>query len=301
MFIKKNNQQHNRNPSNKSNENNHVSSSQNSLNYQQDFQTFNNNYKDNFNNITNNSIKLSARDSLNLVIDNSPINMNKINIPPIYPQSTKNSNSKLINNNYITNKKSLKNSKKENVDFHNLSGEKILSPKSNFKFQNEFLSRSKSSEKLKKDVTYNRRVLNNDSSKTLDVNFSSVELYLRRRHTEAQNKLQRLKHENLKKEEEELRDRPKISKNSKRIVENLVKSSCNVVERLTSKAHNRKKSEKLNQLEEVNNKMREKPKINATSEKLQRTIDDLYYWQKDLNTKKENIKQKQNQVNIYLF
>ena len=54
----------------------------------------------------------------------------------------------------------------------------------------------------------------------------------------------------------------------------------------------------MNQIEEINRKSHEKPKINPTSEKLQRTIDDLYYWQNNLNNKMEEKKLKQSQVKI---
>ncbi len=263
----------------------------------------------------------------------NPNNYNNVLMPPAYPQTSKNSNKPAVStfhnynrNNTSSNKnKSGQNSNSNSIDLINLSQDKTLSPKSNFKFSNNLLNRCKSTERLQtvnkeearkiKNINNikslnNINSLNRDSSRnnsmekkknesfsTLDSqNFTSVDLYLQRRHTEAQEKLQRLKLEKMNKEEAELRDRPKISKNSQKIVENLVKSNGNVFERLTSGSHSRKKTESMNKIEEINCKNFDKPKINPTSEKLQRTIDDLYYWQRDLNTKNEEAKQKQSQV-----
>lgn len=297
------------------------------------------------NNIYNtNDYAVCSLDSFNT--GSSCTNFNQVVMPPTYqskinrvansPFQNYNRNLNSGNNYNSGNKKTALDSHTNSHDLNNLSQDRILSPKSNYKFTNNILERCKSQEKLrtvskdknlekenqnlnyldssrnsqKRNSLTNSRIDNsqrgisqerrkNDSFNTQESqNFTSVDYYLQRRHTEAQEKLQRLKTEKMKKEEAELRDRPKISKNSKKIVQSLVQSNANVIDRLTSGLYNRKKAEKMNQIEEINRKSHEKPKINPTSEKLQRTIDDLYYWQNNLNNKMEEKKLKQSQVKI---
>lgn len=287
------------------------------------------------------------------IITNSNTN-NIYNIPPVHPQTTKNATPSNIpmNNqlNYSNFKqdRSLPQSQSNSIDLSQLTQDKVLSPKANYKFQNNLLIKSQSIEKLRQTERENQNLCEvselresnqrrgiktptnqnsqrniisktnfrnpssnskssmkpksklgkNDSFNTLDSSgaVTSVNLYLQRRHTETQEKLQRLKNEKLKKEAQELRDRPKISENSKKIVERISKSgNQNVVERLTSKANERKKLEELSKLEEINRK-NSKPVINETSEKLQRTIDDLYFWQNNLNEKREEIRKGKDQI-----
>jgi hypothetical protein len=292
------------------------------------------------NNFNSNDYTVCSLSSFNTGTSNT--NFNNVVMPPAYPSKIsrvasspfQNYNRNL--NTSINNKKSARDSNAISFDLNNLSQDKILSPKTNYKFTNNIIERCKSQEKLRtvskekffehqnqnlnylpRDSSRNSQRGNslrnsqrgnsqransqerrkNDSFNTQESqNFTSVDYYLQRRHTEAQEKLQRLKTEKMKKEEAELRDRPKISKNSQKIVQNLVQSNGNVIDRLTSGSYNRKKAEKINQIEEINRKTLDKPKINPTSEKLQRTIDDLYYWQNNLNTKMEEAKQKQSQV-----
>lgn len=236
-------------------------------------------------------------------VKNTSINENKSTdvIPPTYPNSN-NFNTILTRAPSATNLRS--GSPYSGLNSIDLSLNRNLSPKSDFKFNNQLLIKSKSTAKIKtiksKDKSTNDK--NNDSLYTLDSQacFSSVNGYFQRRHAEAQDKLQKLKTEQMKKENEEIRDRPAISKNSKKIVEKLINNNTkNVFDRLTSKANERKKTEEIKKIEETTTKVKDKPSINETSEKLQRTIEDLYYWKEDLNHKKEEMIKNKNYVNFY--
>jgi hypothetical protein len=244
-------------------------------------------------------------------------------IPPMHPQTTKHNNIRQNNfNNYnrsehnytnqinYNNNRSIHNSQTDSIDLSNISQGKQVIPKTNFKYHNEIIDITKNNE-IKKGATSNLNSSRSNSGNkyyngpiehksrsinTIEGGLSTVELYLQRRHTEAQTKLLRLKNEQIKKEAEELRDRPKISNNSRRIVERIRQSNPNVFERLTSRGKSRKKPDEINKIEEMNRKNSNKLTINETSGKLQRTIDDLYYWQKELNVKKEEIKDKHYKV-----
>ncbi len=179
--------------------------------------------------------------------------------------------------------------------------------KSNNAHYRNLINRSKSVEKLRTNPrernsnSKNSRQSKNKSISSIHssdshVMYTSVDMYLQRRHTETQQKLKKLKEEKINKEFEELRDRPQISKKSKMIVDRLITNKQNVFDRLTSKCDQRKKTENLYKIQEINNKNTSKPAINETSEKLQRTIDDLYLWHKNLSEKKEVISQKINMV-----
>lgn len=164
----------------------------------------------------------------------------------------------------------------------NHSSDKIINTP---KRDTTMVSKCKSVDKLSK-------VSRKGSISTLDPNETSVNHYLQRRHTEAQEKLMKLKLEKQKKEILELRDRPKISENSKRIVERIT-NGVNVYDRLTNKNNQRRKDEEIRRLETLTKPV-SKPCINETSEKLQRTIDDLYEWQRKLDEKKTNLSNNQN-------
>jgi hypothetical protein len=73
---------------------------------------------------------------------------------------------------------------------------------------------------------------NSNQSRKSNNSVSSVSNYLDKRHQQTQEKLNKIKMEKIKKETEELKPVPKISENSKKIVENLNQGG-NVVDRLT--------------------------------------------------------------------
>ena len=203
------------------------------------------------------------------------------------------------------NTRKINSSNSNSIDLSHLSQEKILSPKTNYKFENNILSRCKSASKLNSSIKTSKNCAaskkTNESTCTIESSCAtSVNPYFQRRHTEAQEKLMRLKNEQIKKETQHIRDRPQISKNSKKIVENLIrndgrKNSGLVFDRLTSKIHERKRTEEIHNIDELH-KFSNKPIINNASEKLQRTIDDLYYWQKNLQEKRDKVIEENNSV-----
>lgn len=73
---------------------------------------------------------------------------------------------------------------------------------------------------------------NSNQSRKSNNSVSSVSNYLDKRHQQTQEKLNKIKMEKIKKETEELKPIPKISENSKKIVESLNQGG-NVVDRLT--------------------------------------------------------------------
>ena len=166
----------------------------------------------------------------------------------------------------------------------NISSNK--SPNKANKTINFSTKKSPSVEKRDK-VKYNNRLLNKSRDKDHNNSKGSIGGYLDMRHSETIEKINKLKYEKLLEETKELRFHPKLSKNSKIIIDKLVDTKANVFDRLAhGRYHSRKKSEEKMKLEEIN-QQNTKPAINKTSQKMQRTIDDLYYWQKCLDDKLE--------------
>jgi len=266
--------------------------------------------------------RLNTMESLNIRQDSleNKTNLSKIrpNIPPTYSITRQ---SPLKNNPIKANSKIMQRlinkSQNNSIELSQLSpldntGKSLnINSQSNLNYTNnrERIARSKSVEKLR-SLVHERQSNSKNSkhSKTKSISsihsnesqamYKSVDMYLNRRHNQTQEKINYLKKEKLLRETEELRDRPHISKNSQMIVDRLVSNKQNVFDRLTSNSDIRKKIEKLNKIEEINNKNTNKPLINETSEKLQRTIDDLYLWHRNLNEKKEVTSQKINRVFI---
>jgi hypothetical protein len=134
----------------------------------------------------------------------------------------------------------------------NIAQDRILSPKTNYNFKNDFINKSINQIESSAPSEKSRK------SSFAESGQSSVHLYLQRRHTEAQQKLLKLKTEKIKQETEEVRDRPAISKNSQKIAKKL-SSNQNVVERLTNKRNDTKKQEEISKIFEINNKCQNKP------------------------------------------
>ncbi len=137
---------------------------------------------------------------------------------------------------------------------NNIINNRILSPKTNYNFQNEFMNKS---------INQIESVAHSEKSRKssfAESGQSSVHLYLQRRHTEAQQKLLKLKSEKIKRESEEIKDRPTISKKSQKIAEKL-SSNQNVVDRLTNKRNETKKQEEISKIFEINNKSQTKPTV----------------------------------------
>jgi hypothetical protein len=200
-----------------------------------------------------------------------------------------------MNNNNHNNSRISNQNQNNSIEISSLSNIKLNTPRSDYKnSKNSTDNLTKAVRERERSNSKNRSI---SSINTVDSgkHQTSVDLYLQRRHTETQEKIRKLKNEKMRNETLELRDRPKISENSRKIVEKIV-STQTVFDRLTSNCGERKKIEKLNRLEEITKKNTNRPVINETSEKLQRTIDDLYKWHKNLNDKKQEIYQKNQNV-----
>lgn len=195
--------------------------------------------------------------------------------------SNENSQREHLVGNFNNNSMAKNISNPDSFEMSNISHDKVLSPKSDYKFNNP-LYKQPSTQKVVK----NKRSISS-SSKNSQCGQTSVEMYMQRRHSQTLQKLQTIKNDLLDKETQHLQDKPKISKQSKKIVERLVQNNQNVVERLTSSKHSRKREECQMKVRANMDKNKNRPSINKSSGKLQRTIDDLYYWQNALDRKKE--------------
>jgi hypothetical protein len=136
----------------------------------------------------------------------------------------------------------------ESIDY-----DRRLSPKQNYKFKKAALSRCQSQDKYSVN---NRSIYSTESGYN-----SSVHYYMQRRHNETQAKLQKLRNEREDKELGEVRDRPHISRNSRKIVEEHMNNNMNVVERLTSPYYQRKKEEEASKILDMSNKNTNKPQV----------------------------------------
>jgi len=158
-----------------------------------------------------------------------------------------------------------------------------------------------------KNNSNNKKIVSKNSSfeKSINplINQSSINEYMQKRHFDSQQKMEHIKNDLLRKELKELKDRPSISYNSKKIAEKIGNSQINVFDRLTNKSHLIKRENEIKKLEEMSNQNFEKPKVNIcflfiiyylflhqiskSSSKIQRSIDDLYNWKENLEKKKE--------------
>ena len=170
------------------------------------------------------------------------------------PPTSNNSKERNVNNTKFFYKAKSNNSSSDYIS--NISQEKYLSPKTNYNFQNEYVIKdySKPSDSINSEKSIKSSF--NETGQT------SVHLYLQRRHTESQQKLLRLKNEQIQREKSEVKDRPTISKNSKKIVERLVNNKMDVFDRLTSKKNEVKKQEEISKIIEITNKHTNKPNVN---------------------------------------
>jgi hypothetical protein len=113
--------------------------------------------------------------------------------------------------------------------------------------------RSKNSS-FEKNLNQNYNYNNTNSN-----NQTSVNEYLLRRHLESKEKLEQIKNNKFRDEVKELKDRPSISANSKKIAENFGNKNMNVFDRLTY--NNNKKEMEIKKLEDFHNHNLNKPKV----------------------------------------
>ena len=95
---------------------------------------------------------------------------------------------------------------------------KILTPKTSYSFVNKRSQSVKKGKKVDNNKHNNTNRSLNDTSKI----YSSSECYWEKRYNDNQSKMNELKRQREEKEMKELRGKPKISKRSKQIVENLI-------------------------------------------------------------------------------
>ena len=136
---------------------------------------------------------------------------------------------------------------------------------------------------------------NGIGAKTKDVmEYSSLNEYWNKRNQDNVKKIVKIKNELLKKGKKEIKSVPKISDKSKELAINLNKNKNdnfkfnNIFDKLfqsknLNHSHIYQKKEKENS----------KPKINEKSEKMKRTINDLYLWN---NKRQKNIKENENKI-----
>jgi len=145
--------------------------------------------------------------------------------------------------------------------------------------------RSKSDNKIKK-------VTNVNSNDTME--YSSLNEYWNKRNQDNAKKIIKIKNELLKKGKREIKSVPKINNKSKELAINSHKNKIdkfkfnNIFDKLFQ-------SKNLNHshMYQKREKERSKPKINEKSEKMVRTINDLYLWN---NKRQKKIKENENKI-----
>jgi hypothetical protein len=137
-----------------------------------------------------------------------------------------------------------------NVIDYNIDEDRRLSPKAHYKFKKDVIKRCQSKDNL--------------SAYSVNSGYSSVNNYLERRHTESQNRLQRIKDDKIDRELGELKDRPTISRNSKNMMTGHIDNPMHVVDRLTSKYYDRKKKEEVSKIHDLSNMNSNKPQVRST-------------------------------------
>lgn len=176
----------------------------NKLNTRNTIDNLSNNYKRNYNNMQNESniktsYKTSDRKGISMTPDRQIYQSNSSREVQGY-NSNKKYNPSLLN----TKNSSAKKSEISNLNNLNHNG----NPKENKTFQKDFSQLS----------------INNQDYSTISKlsNKSMAQAYLDRRHLETQQKINRLRHEKLNQESTELKFKPAISDNSKKIIKNLI-------------------------------------------------------------------------------
>ena len=157
---------------------------------------------------------------------------------------------------------------------------KILTPKTSYSFVNkrsQSVKKGKSKENKKPNNT-NRSL--NDTSKI----YSSSECYWEKRYNDNQSKMNELKRQREEKEMKELRRKPKISKRSKQIVENLINQPYRTSPVQSSRTIPQEvKVTQINQKQQVNNlrgvdDLYQKSKLQKCEETIQNNqINNIHY------------------------
>ena len=142
-----------------------------------------------------------------------------------------------------------------------------------------------------KHIKKNKKEINSKNNDTSD--YSSLNEYWKKRNQENNRKIAKIKNQLLKNGQREIKSAPKISNKSKKLAINSNKNKNdnskynNIFDKLFHKNY-------INNSDLNKKKLNSKPRINQKSEKMIRTIDDLYLW----NNKRQK-KIKENETKIY--
>ena len=244
-----------------------------------------NNIKSKFNNNTNTAKKIKKRINYNENISNmnNYYTINNIFINPklnmtIGYNNNKN-NSKNLNiiprnysNSFFNNKNETKNELSEIINTRK---------KLNETYNHFYEVRKIDSSKNKKEVKIN----NNETCE-----YSSMNEYWNKRKKDNVKKITKIKNELLKMEKKEIKSVPKISDKSKELSFNSNKNNSLKFNNIFDKLFKKKN---LCHFHIDKTRKNSRPKINEKSEKLTRTIDDLYLWN---NKRQKKIKEYENKI-----
>jgi len=222
---------------------------------------YNNNNYNNNNNISYERV-LTPKTNFNFDInynnnnfnfDNNYINNNKVN-SNIHKKQNINRKSQSRTSNSSKDKDK---DKDKNIDSIYLNSQN--QKPQNYKTLKNVVRLSKEKNIRSKNSSFDKNLFPNNNNNSNSNNQTSVNDYLLRRHLESKEKIEQIKNNKFRDEVKELKDRPSISANSKKIVENFGNKNMNVFDRLTN--NNNKKEMEIKKLEEFYNQNSNKPKV----------------------------------------
>ena len=210
-------------------------------------------------------------------------------------------------NNFQGKIKLMKNLKNKNIKNYNpienkRSGSLNLNNYQEKNYKTEIITEKNNKNHQRKDnysiSNYSNTNINNtNNNKRNNSNtsvYSSNKSYWEKREIKTKNKLNTIKREELNKKKLEYRIKPKICKKSIEIAKKLLNNE-NVFERLGNGNTQRKHIETIKKISEKINKNKN-PNINLSSQRIKRSIQDLYKWKNKIeNKKKEKIEYYNNQ------
>ena len=262
---------------------------------------FNNNIKNTNNYYTINNYYINSK--LSMTIDNNK----KIDSKNKKLFSKKCDEDKLkrnISHNYFNKNTDLK---YNNINFNNDISNIIDTRKKFNQTYNHFYSISQNEQKSNKTINNTnsnlviKSTINDISNKFDTSDYSTLNPYWNKRNHDNIKKIYKIKSDLFQKAQKEMKSIPKINQKSKRIANNSSKNES------TSDVHYNNIYDKLFHMSYIrslksctNNKKRNnKPKINEKSEKMKRTIDDLYSWNDKRKKKIKDSKIKINKKEIF--
>jgi hypothetical protein len=151
-------------------------------------------------------------------------NNNNINYTITNPKTNNNTYSNNNNNNNNNNNHYQKYNFNQKIHERNFSIKKTEENNSKIYDNGNILENINHNDnsKISQNNEYSYNVISDYSSNSRFSNISSAQSYLDRRHMEAKQKINKLRHDKFTQESSELKFKPKISDNSKKIIQNLV-------------------------------------------------------------------------------